>query len=117
MKVDITSQVLPANQMMQPSAEEHAKLGGGQQPSIEKQKAAEEKTSLPREEILGRIRDLTEGGSYSVRFETDKETEDLIVKIVNAEDGELIRQLPPEEILDMTKKLNELRGSLVSTQG
>lgn len=45
-------------------------------------------------------------------FEVDKETEDVIVRIVNRETGELIRQIPPDELLKLRQKLEELVGVL-----
>lgn len=69
------------------------------------------------EEMLDRIKKLTEDGVYSVRFELDKDVEDVIIKLVDSKSGDLIRQIPPEEILGLSKKLRELRGLMVNTQG
>jgi flagellar protein FlaG len=41
-------------------------------------------------------------------FEVDKSTDKLVVKVVNQENGEVVRQIPPEEVLDMLKRMNEL---------
>ena len=69
------------------------------------------------EELLQQIKSLTEDGLYSVRFENDERAEGLIVKIVNRENGEVIRQVPSEELLDLTAALEDLRGNLVNTEG
>jgi len=69
------------------------------------------------EEILSQIKSLTEGGVYSVRFENNQEFNELVVKVVNAETDEVIRQVPADEILGIKANLAELRGNLVNTAG
>lgn len=73
------------------------------------------RNSVQPEEILSRIKSLTEDGMYSVRFENNREFDELIVKVVDAESGETIRQVPAEEILGVRAKLAELRGQIVDT--
>ncbi len=67
------------------------------------------------EEILGQIKALTEGGMYSVRFENSQEFNELIVKVVDTETNEVIRQVPAEEVLGVKSSLAELRGQIVNT--
>lgn len=70
--------------------------------------------SVQPEELLNQIKALTENGVYSVRFENN-EADQLIVKVVDSETDEVIRQIPPEELMELTKHLNELQGNLVNT--
>ena len=72
------------------------------------------KTSVPSEEILNKIKALTENGAYSVRFENDSATKEMVVKIVNS-DGEIIRQVPPESLLGLRKALSDYQGNIVIT--
>ncbi len=72
--------------------------------------------TLPTEEILDQIKGLTEDGLYSVRFEQDESSKQFVVRIVDRESGEVIRQLPPEELLGLKATLEDLRGNLVDTQ-
>ncbi len=76
--------------------------------------AAAQKESVQPEELLGQIKALTENGIYSVRFENN-EADQLVVKVVDSETNEVIRQIPPEELMQLTKHLNELRGNIVDT--
>jgi flagellar protein FlaG len=76
--------------------------------------AQEQKKAQP-EELLKQIKALTEEGLYSVRFERDSSSEQLIVKIVDSTTDEVVRQIPPEELINLTKRLNELSGNLVNT--
>ena len=75
-----------------------------------------EKKQVQPEELLQQIKSLTEDGLYSVRFENDERSDGLIVKIVNRDNGDVIRQVPSEELLDLTEALADLRGNLVDTE-
>lgn len=75
-----------------------------------------EKKQVQPEELLQQIKALTEDGLYSVRFENDNDNNELVVKVVNPETDEVIRQIPPEELLTLTKRLEDLRGNIVDTQ-
>lgn len=69
------------------------------------------------EEILDQIKSLTEDGAYSVRFEKDNKHDEFVVRLVDVESGETLRQLPPEEVLNLMENLQELRGNVVDTTG
>ena len=82
--------------------------------------AADEATSpenkaIQPEELLQNIKALTEDGLYSVRFEVNQQTNDLIINLVDTE-GEVIRQIPPEEVIHMREHMNDLRGNIVSIE-
>ncbi len=75
-----------------------------------------EKKQVQPEELLGQIKALTEDGLYSVRFENDSEAGELVVKVVDRDTDEVIRQIPPEELRNLAEKMRNLRGNLVDTQ-
>jgi flagellar protein FlaG len=77
---------------------------------------AAEKAGIPPEEFLTKIKGLTEDGLYSVRFENDEKMNQLVVKVVDRETDEIIRQIPPEELLGLRASLNDLRGKIVNTK-
>ena len=77
-----------------------------------------EKKQVQPEELLQQIKTLTDDGLYSVRFENDERSSgSMIVKIVNRQNGEVIRQVPTEEVLDLSAALEDLRGNIVNTEG
>ena len=76
-----------------------------------------EKKQIQPEELLKQIKGLTEDGLYSVRFENDERTHQMVVKIVDRENDEIIRQVPAEEILELREALEDLRGNIVNTEG
>ncbi len=77
--------------------------------------AAPESSNVQPEELLSQIKSLTEDGLYSVRFENNQEFNQLIVKVVDTETNEVIRQVPAEEVLTMKASLESLRGNIVNT--
>jgi len=85
------------------------------QESQQQPQNASQENKMPPEELLNQIKAITEDGLYSVRFERDSGTEDLVVKIVDSETDEVLRQIPPEELLNLSKHLRELSGNLVNT--
>lgn len=72
--------------------------------------------AIQPEELLSKIKSLTEDGLYSVRFENNREFNELVVKVVDSETDEVIRQVPAEEILGVKAHLAELRGQIVDTK-
>ena len=76
-----------------------------------------EKQQIQPEELLSQIKALTEDGLYSVRFENDSEAGEMVVKVVDRETDEVIREIPPEELRNLAEKIQDLRGNLVDTEG
>lgn len=68
------------------------------------------------EELLQSIKALTDNGAYSVRFEMHKETNELVINLIEQETGETIRQIPPKEILGLHQALADLRGNLLHAE-
>ena len=51
-----------------------------------------------------------------LKIHVDDETERVVVKIVEQESGEVIRQIPPEELLELEKYLSSTKGLLLQEQ-
>lgn len=51
------------------------------------------------------------------RLEVDDKTNDVVVKIVNKDSGEVVRQIPPEEVLKLRQHLEESVGWILDTEG
>ncbi len=77
--------------------------------------SAEDVKKIQPEELLNQIKQITDNGLYSVQFESNAESNELIVKVIDRETNEVVRQIPPEELVELTKHLNELRGNIVET--
>lgn len=71
-----------------------------------KERPEEVKTLV--EEVQSYLEDL----NIRLKFIVHEETGDVVVRVLNKETGELIREIPPEELLKLRQKLEELRGVL-----
>lgn len=108
------SAVTPRNTLPAEQVDKSRKV---QEEAPEKLATAEVAKEIQPEELLTQIKALTEDGLYSVRFENDSEQDTLIVKVIDQESGEVVREIPPESLREITKNLMELRGNLVDTVG
>ena len=59
------------------------------------------------EEAVVKLNDYAQSVNRQLQFSVDEESGKTIVKVIDAETGETIRDIPPEEILKMQKKLRE----------
>lgn len=54
-----------------------------------------------------------EGPSTSFERSVHQKTNTIVVKVMNKSTGELIREIPPEKILDMVARFMEMNGMVV----
>jgi len=45
-----------------------------------------------------------------MKLEVNKDADRIVVKIIDKDNGEVIRQIPPEEIVNLIKNMNEFLG-------
>ncbi|MDO8373511.1 MAG: flagellar protein FlaG [Polaromonas sp.] len=72
-----------------------------------------EKGKAQERAALAEINQTLKMASIGVQFEFDKEADTMIVKVVDVESGELIRQMPSEEVVRISRALGRLQGLLV----
>jgi len=117
MRVEAASQagaILPKAETPAESTERSRKKGSRDVTAAPEQK--EKVKAAQPEEILDKIKALTQDGAFSVRFEIHEKTHQLVARLVDADSGEVIRQLPPEEMLELAVKLEKLTGNIVNAQ-
>ena len=73
--------------------------------------AAEQKQRLA--DAVKAVKDFVQPTAGNLEFTTDEETGDTVIKIVDSSSGELIRQIPSKEMLEIAKALDRLQGLLV----
>ena len=69
------------------------------------------------EDALQRVNEVM--NEYGVQFELSDPGERLVTRIVDRESGELIRQVPPEEVLLMAQRIEEMQtapGGLINLE-
>ena len=62
-----------------------------------------ERVSSQVQETLGMI-------DFKLNFSVDPDTQTVIAKVINAQTGKTIREIPPEELLALAKSMKELEG-------
>lgn len=58
-----------------------------------------------KEQLSDAITNLENSFNKEIRFEIDNELDAVIVKVVDKESGDVIRQIPSEELIELSKKI------------
>ncbi len=70
-------------------------------------------------EVRGAVKDLNtavQNSQRAIQFSVDDESGNVIIKVVDAETDEIIRQIPPEEVVRLAKRMEESVGGLLHTE-
>lgn len=62
---------------------------------------------------IGELTEVLRTTSIGLRFEIDEVTNRVVTKVIDKETGELIRQMPTEEVLRFARALDRLQGVFV----
>ena len=62
---------------------------------------------------IDRANKKLEGVNTEFEFKVHEKTKQINIKVLNKETGELIREIPPEKVLDMVAHMWEMAGLLV----
>jgi flagellar protein FlaG len=68
------------------------------------------------EQAAARVKDVLRGTTSRLEIEVDPDVHKVVIKILNGESGEIIRQIPAQELLDLAKHLEEPKGLLIQEQ-
>lgn len=64
-------------------------------------------------EAIERANKAIIGSKREFRYSIHEPTNEVMIKVLNSDNGEVVREIPPEKILDLVAKLCELAGVLV----
>jgi flagellar protein FlaG len=62
--------------------------------------------------LVEEVQSYLDNMNIQLSFDIHDETGDMVVQVLERESGDLIRQIPPDDLLDLRDKLDELRGVL-----
>ncbi|NGR07376.1 flagellar protein FlaG [bacterium SGD-2] len=73
---------------------------------------------LPRQldDIFQEVNAAMEAWATGMRFEIDEDTQQLVVSIIDNKSGEVIRQIPSDEVLHIAKMISQFQGQLISVK-
>ncbi|MCL5046377.1 MAG: flagellar protein FlaG [Actinobacteria bacterium] len=77
---------------------------------VEKQSKAQDEAAVAQ--AAERLNKLAEAFSTQLRFSVHRATNEILVKVINSKTGEIIREIPPEKILDAVAQMQETLGLL-----
>lgn len=79
--------------------------------AVKEMSAAEKEEQV--KEAAEKINEFIETMTHDLSFSVDKDTNRTVVKVLERESGDVIRQIPAEEILKIAKMLDELKGLII----
>ncbi|TBL73015.1 flagellar protein FlaG [Paenibacillus thalictri] len=63
--------------------------------------------------VIDKALKIVQGSSTSLKFSIHDKTKQIMVKVINNDTGETIREIPPEKMQDLIAKLWDLAGLFV----
>jgi flagellar protein FlaG len=66
------------------------------------------------EQAVNKANSFLQSVQRGLQFRVDKDTNTTVVKVVDSESGEVVRQIPPERTLEMLKEMSEMQNKLGS---
>lgn len=100
-----------------------APLPATQQPNIkavpvQTAEAVDQAASIPSvdklNDAVGKINETMRSLSQGVEFSIDPDSDRTIVKVIDRQSNQVLRQFPSEEMLEIAKALDRLQGLLIS---
>ncbi|MDP7420422.1 MAG: flagellar protein FlaG [bacterium] len=64
------------------------------------------------EQIVSHLQDLASSFNRKLVFAVDKRTNRILVKVIDKNTDKVVRELPPDEIVDMVARLKEYVGAI-----
>ncbi|CUU05096.1 flagellar protein FlaG [Candidatus Thermokryptus mobilis] len=89
------------------------------QSSVDVQRVSQSERGLSTDEIeqiVSELNNFIQIFNTKIAFEIDKETRKTVLKIIDAQSNEIIRQIPPEELLEISRRISELLGLIINAK-
>lgn len=74
-------------------------------------------SEISREDVEGMVealKELTETLQTKLNFSVDSGTNSIVVKVIDKDTDKVIKQIPPESMLELQEKMQDLTGFLLS---
>ncbi len=107
--VPVDAGTIPVQQTVQPMQQ----TGTGQQDGQQGQTQGRQPTKDEIKSAISHANKHAHFGNTSAQFSYHEKTKRISVKIFDKDTNEVIREIPPEETLDMIAKMYELAGIMI----
>jgi len=77
--------------------------------------SASEITKENAKEIVDALSELSETLQTKLNFSVHEQTNDIVVKVIEKDTDRVIRQIPPEEMIELHEKMKDLSGFLLNS--
>lgn len=67
-------------------------------------------------EAMDKLRQAAEISASSLSFSVDHDTGKTIVRVTDQATGQLIRQIPSQEVMELAKSINQMQGILFNSK-
>lgn len=64
------------------------------------------------EQAVSKVKEAFQQSGSHLQIEVDPDLNRVVVKVLSGESGEVIRQIPPKEVIDLAKNLSGSKGAL-----
>lgn len=91
-----------------------SRVSGSKETEAKAKVASEERSNASRMEVKKAIEEgnsLLQVVQRNLQFKLDDDTKELVVKVVDSESGEIVRQVPSDEMLAIIKRMKELQDT------
>lgn len=103
---------LPASQNLQATTSK-----GVSSESINASKIAQNSgVDIPIEQAVEKIQETVNNMAQNLRFSIDEDTGKTVVKVMDAQTQEVIRQIPTQEAISIARTLDKLQGLLLNDE-
>ena len=66
------------------------------------------------EQTIAKVREAIGPANASLKIEIDPDSDRVIVKVLDDQSGELIRQIPSQEMVEIAKRLDTMQGIFIT---
>lgn len=112
---NVTSQSKPVTQSVQTDTVTELSAQTQQSVVSEQNSQQQQRTEALREKVA-QLNDYMQNMNRNLQFSVDDASGDTVVKVIDAETEEVVRQIPSEEILEARHAIEKYRGVLLETK-
>lgn len=109
----VVSSIQQASQQQNVQSQQTAQVNFAEQSKERVQATIQENEQVSAEDleaVIDRLNELMKDGQRSLNFSVDEDLGDVVIKVMDTETEELIRQIPNEEALKFAKNLEGVLG-------